>query len=56
MDPDELRDEAERLREHAEEIADDNPTASDYHSLRADWCDYLARKREEEQTEGEPSA
>lgn len=47
--PDELRAEARRLRERAEEILDDNPSASDYHAKRADWCDYLARKKEEDQ-------
>jgi hypothetical protein len=49
MDPDTLRDEAARLRERAEEIAEENPAASECHELRADWCEYLARKREEEQ-------
>lgn len=48
MTPEELRAEAESLRHRAEEIAEDNPTASDYHALRADWCDYLARSRENE--------
>lgn len=45
-EPDELRDEARQLREHADEIAADNPTAADYHQRRANWCDYLARQEE----------
>lgn len=49
MDPDTLRDEAARLRERAAKIEDENPTAAEYHELRADWCEYLARKRAEEQ-------
>lgn len=47
MDPKELRDEASRLRQEAEEIESSNPTAADYHRKRADWCEYLAREREE---------
>ena len=40
--PSELHAEANRLRRHAEEIAETNPTAAGYHERRADWCDYLA--------------
>lgn len=47
MDPDTLEAEAERLREHAAEIEEENPTAADYHSLRADWLDRLARAEEQ---------
>ena len=46
--PEELRADARRLREHAAELVEDNPTAADYHARRADWCEYLARKSAED--------
>jgi hypothetical protein len=45
---DQLREEAQRLRDRAEDLHDDNPTAAEYHDRRASWCDYLARQREKE--------
>lgn len=50
-DPADLRAEAIRLREHAAEIAEDNPTASDYHEYRARWCEQLARDEEQSRDE-----
>lgn len=47
--PEELEREARELRERAEEIADDNPSASDYHARRAEWLETLARREREEQ-------
>lgn len=47
MIPRELREEAARLRQVAEEIAEENPSAADYYRYRANWCEYLARAREE---------
>lgn len=42
-DPDTLREEARRDRERAAELADSNPSASDYYELRAAWRERLAR-------------
>ena len=44
--PDELRAEAKRLRQSAEAVAHENPSASDYWTFRADWYDYLADMQE----------
>jgi hypothetical protein len=45
--PAELRAEAKRLRDHAAEIAEENPSAAAYHEYRAAWCEYLADAEEQ---------
>jgi hypothetical protein len=49
--PEELRAEAERLRDLAEDIGEDSPTAADYFAKRASWCDYLAKSLESDESE-----
>lgn len=49
--PDELDADAARLRGRAAEIEDANPLAGDYHRLRADWCERLARDAREDATD-----
>lgn len=43
---DDLRRGAQQDRDHADDIADDNPTAAEYFELRASWKEHLARERE----------
>jgi len=56
MSPDDLRDEAARLRAAADEIGETNPAAAGYHRRRADWCEYLARSEEQQQHAADEAA